>query len=114
MSSLLIASSALKEQIIGGTPERGQTIHWFNEMVIVLLVMLGLTLLLVAATYLFHRLTKDKRGRTRSKSTHKSSHNHGSKRRRRRRSRRKHPTLAETGGLPPKKVQITNPGDPSI
>ena len=98
MIPLLLASSGLPESLQNPALNGEQPIHWFGEMVIVLAAVLVLALALVALTYLFFKVKK-KTSSKRRRATHSTHHSHSSDGR-----RRKNPTLAETGGLPPKRT----------
>lgn len=90
---MISAASSLSQPLLPNLLEEQHALYWLREAGFVLLVILFLSLLLVGGTYLVHR--RMARRRREVKDLH---------RRKRPCSKHRNPTLAETGGLPPRRL----------
>lgn len=111
MSSPHQALSTVEEKLPMPPPGGGSSTYWLLDVGVVLLAIFLLTLLLVGVSYASHRVRLSKWHRKRRSGTaprlevHSAQGQSAMRRRRRlRRSKRRNPTLADTAGLPPKRL----------
>lgn len=86
-------------------PPKSQTLSTLRDLGFLLGAILLLAAVITAIAYFARRKHHRRRHHSHSKSRHSSHDGQRRRRRRRRHSRRANPTLAETGGLPPKRAK---------
>lgn len=83
-------------------PPKSQTLSSLRDLGLLLGAILLLAVAIASIAYFKRRKHNRRRHHTHSQSSHAAHHGHR-RRRKRRRSHRNNPTLAEVGGLPPKR-----------